>query len=804
MRRVPGEYIVVSGARENNLKGVTVRIPVGRLTVVTGVSGSGKSSLVFGTLAVESQRQLNEVYPLFVRNRMPQYERPKFEFMENLAPAIIVDQKPVGGGSRSTVGTMTEVHPVLRVLFSRYGEPSAGLSHVYSFNDPQGMCPDCEGLGRTLQLDLGKLLDEDRSLNEGAIRHPSFAVGTNYWKRYAEISRYEKGEPLDLPPGPLVFDPDKPLRAYAPEERELLLHGHGFQTRRPHRDGSAAVNDFEGVVPRFTRRFLKPGLESLNERERGLAQGVVSEQACARCGGARLNERALASRIGGEGGAGGAAGSGGSAGYSIADLCGLEVRALIRVLEAAPLPGSARPVLGAALTALRRVESVGLGYLTLDRPTKTLSGGEGQRLKTVRHLGSSLTGMTYVFDEPSVGLHARDVDRLNALMLALRDKGNTVLVVEHDRDVIAVADHVVDMGPGAGAHGGDIVFAGTVAELAEADTATGRRYRALPPLKTDAEVRTPSGALPVRDATRHNLRGIAVDFPAGVLTAVTGVAGSGKSTLVSGVFAETYPEAIVLDQSAVGISPRSTPASYTRVWDPVRRAYAREHGVDPGMFSFNSKGGCPECQGRGVLTMDMAFLEPVTTVCEVCEGRRYRAEVLEHRIGGLNVADLLELTVEEALAVVESGPLGADPAIRRGLVPLNEVGLGYLTLGRPLSLLSCGERQRIKLANHLRDGGGRSGPQGGVYVFDEPTTGLHMADIDTLLTLLDRLVDDGSTVVVVEHDLDVIKRADWIVDIGPEAGAHGGRVVFAGTPERMAREGDSHTAEYLRRSLPGR
>ncbi|GAA2064082.1 excinuclease ABC subunit UvrA [Streptomyces albiaxialis] len=787
---MPGEYIVVSGARENNLKGITVRIPVGRMTVVTGVSGSGKSSLVFGTLAVESQRQLNEVYPLFVRNRMPQYERPKFDFMENLAPAIIVDQKPVGGGSRSTVGTMTEVNPVLRVLFSRYGQPAAGLSHVYTFNDPQGMCPDCEGLGRMLQLDLEKLLDEDRSLNEGAIQHPSFAVGTNYWKRYAEISRYGRGEPLDAPAGPLVFDPDKPLRAYTAEERQLLLYGEGFRTRRPHRDGSVAVNDFEGIVPRFTRRFLKPGLESLNDREREQAERVVSEQVCARCGGARLNERALASRLGGP------------EGPNIAELCALEIGELIRVLEGLVLPDSARPVLAAALTALRRVESVGLGYLTLDRPTRTLSGGEGQRLKTVRHLGSSLTGMTYVFDEPSVGLHARDVDRLTELLLALRDKGNTVLIVEHDRDVIAVADHVIDMGPGAGAHGGDVVFAGTVAELAAGDSGTGRRYRALPPLKSDAEVRTPKGTLPVRNATRHNLRDVTVGIPAGVLTAVTGVAGSGKSTLVSGVFAEAYPEAIVLDQSAVGISPRSTPASYTRIWDPVRRAYAREHGVDPGLFSFNSTGGCPACQGRGVITMDMAFLDPVTTVCEVCEGRRYRAEVLELRVGGLDVAELLELTVEEALTVVENGPLGTDPAIRRGLVPLNDVGLGYLTLGRPLSLLSGGERQRIKLANHLRDGGRNAPHGGGVYVFDEPTTGLHMADIDTLLALLDRLVDGGSTVVVVEHDLDVVKRADWIIDIGPEAGRHGGRIVFAGTPERMAREGDSHTADYLRRSLP--
>nr|WP_206442385.1 excinuclease ABC subunit UvrA [Streptomyces boncukensis] len=764
-----------------------MRIPVGRLTVVTGVSGSGKSSLVFGTLAVESQRQLNEVFPWFIRNRLPSYERPKFEFIENLSPAIIVDQKPVGGGARSTVGTMTEVHPVLRVLFSRYGEPSAGFSNLYSFNDPQGMCPDCEGLGRTLRLDLGRLLDEDRSLNEGAVRHPAFAVGTNYWKRYAEISRYEPGEPLDGPAGPLVFDPDKPLRTYSAAERELLLYGRGFKTRRPHSPGSVAVNDYEGIVDRFTRRFLKPGLESLNDREREQAERVVSEQSCERCGGARLSERALASRIGP---------------WNIADLCRMEVRELIRVLEDLADTGAAgEAALSAALASLRRIESVGLGYLTLERPTKTLSGGEGQRLKTVRHLGSSLTGMTYVFDEPSVGLHARDVDRLNGLLCALRDQGNTVLIVEHDRDVIAVADHVIDMGPGSGAHGGDVVFAGTVAELAAGETATGRCYRRPPGVKPEAECRTGRGTLTVRDATLHNLKGVTVDIPAGVLTAVTGVAGSGKSSLVCGALAAAYPEAIVLDQSAIGISPRSTPATYTRIWDLVRRAYARVHGVDAGLFSFNSAGACPGCQGRGVITMDMAFMDPVTAVCEVCEGRRFRAEALEHRIGGLNVADLLELTVDEALAALDGGPLGrgplgADGTVRARLAPLGEVGLGYLTLGRPLSALSGGERQRVKLAHRLRE-------QGSVYVFDEPTTGLHMADVDTLLGLLDRLVDAGNTVVVVEHDLDVVKRADWIVDIGPEAGAQGGEVVFTGTPARMVREGRSHTADYLRRSLPG-
>ncbi|RAY12589.1 excinuclease ABC subunit UvrA [Actinomadura craniellae] len=763
-------HIVVTGARENNLKGITLRVPHGRLTVVTGVSGSGKSSIVFDTLAVESQRQLNEVFPAFIRNRLPRHERPKFDFIENLTPAIIVDQKPVGGGSRSTVGTMTEVNPILRVLFSRYGAPSAGPSHLYSFNDPQGMCPTCEGLGNKLQLDLDRLLDKEKSLNEGAIRHPSFAVGTNYWKRYAQISRYDPRKDIDHVGEP-VFDADKPVGRYTDAEMHLLLYGEGFQTRRPDDLGKVAINDYEGLVHRFTRRYIKPGLESLNARDRKAVEDLVSERPCPECHGARLNGAALATKIGE---------------HDIADYCAMEISDLIGVLEG--VTGvAATAVVPAALAALRRIESVGLGYLSLARPTRTVSGGEGQRLKTVRHLGSALTGMTYVFDEPSVGLHARDVDRLNGLLAALRDKGNTVLIVEHDRDVIAIADHVVDVGPGAGTHGGDIVFEGTVEQLAASDTETGRRYRKV--LDVKGGYREPTGALPLRGADLHNLKNVSVDVPTGVLTAVTGVAGSGKSTLISGVFAVEHPEAIVLDQSAIGISPRSTPATYTNVWDMVRRLLAQEHGVDAGLFSFNSKGGCPECQGRGTITMDLAFMDPVTTVCEVCEGRRYRDEVLRYKLDGKNVVEILALTVEEALEYF------SNPTILQRLAPLHEVGLGYLTLGRPLSMLSGGERQRIKLAHRLHE-------QGSVYVFDEPTTGLHMADIDTLLALLDRLVDSGNSVIVVEHDLDVIKHADWIIDLGPDAGEQGGEIVFAGTPTEMARTCDSHTAEYLRRSLP--
>ncbi|BBH70780.1 thiamine ABC transporter permease [Actinoplanes sp. OR16] len=764
------QHIVVTGARTNNLKGVDLTIPLGALTVVTGVSGSGKSSLVFGTIAVESQRQLNEVFPAFIRNRLPRYERPEFELIENLSPAIVVDQKAVGGGNRSTVGTMTEVNAVLRVMFSRYGEPSAGPSNLYSFNDPQGMCPECEGLGTTLQLDVDALLDTTLSLNQGAIRHPSFAVGTNYWKRYAQVSRYEPGKArgAGLPP---IFDADKPLARYTPQERDLLLYGGNFPTIRPDEFDNVAVNEFEGLVPRFTRRFIKPGLDALKDKERRATEKLVTEQLCPACRGARLAPAALRSRIDGR---------------NIADYAALEIGDLVTELERVEdrWPG---PVVAAALASLRRIEAVGLGYLTLDRPTRTLSGGEGQRLKTVRHLGSSLTGMTYIFDEPSVGLHPHDVDRLTTLLTALRDKGNTVLIVEHNRDVIAIADHVIDVGPGPGAAGGEIVFTGGVGELAASGTVTGRAFTALPGLKP--WTREPTGSLPIRGARLHNLRGVDVDFPTGVLTCVTGVAGSGKSTLVSRVFAGAYPQAIVLDQSAVGINPRSTPATYTGVWDIVRKQFAAAHGVEPGLFSFNAQGACPECKGRGTITTDLAFMDPVTVVCEVCGGTRYREDVLAYRVGGLTIADVLDLTVQESRDHFD------DPAVVKRLDPLAEVGLGYLTLGRPLSMLSGGERQRLKLADRLHE-------SGSIYVFDEPTTGLHMADVQNLLALLDRLVDAGNTVIAIEHDLDVVKHSDWLIDVGPGPGEHGGRITFTGTPATMATSGRTTTADYLRAALP--
>ncbi|MFF8958114.1 ATP-binding cassette domain-containing protein [Streptomyces sp. NPDC014894] len=743
--------IVVRGGRENNLKNISLIIPKGRLTVFAGLSGSGKSSLVFDTIAVESRRQLNETFPAFVRNRLARAERPRADAIENLSTAIVVDQKPLGGSARSTVGTLTDVHPVLRVLFSRYGRPSAGPSNAYSFNDPRGMCEHCEGLGRTAAADLARLVDESLSLNEGALTFPAFAVGTASWQIYAESG---------------LFDPDKPIAEFTAKERELLLNGGGFSVKRRTRH-SVFRNEYEGVVTRFNRRYLKRDANALGDRDRRALAEVVREETCPRCAGARLNAAALRTRIGP---------------HTIADHCAMEISDLIRVLEAVDDPAP-RPVLTAALAALRRIEDIGLGYLSLDRPTPTVSGGEGQRLKTVRHLGSSLTDVTYVFDEPSVGLHPRDVHRLTGLLRALRDKGNTVLVVEHDREVIAAADHVVELGPGAGAHGGAIVYEGPPAGLRAADTVTGRQLRRTPRVKDS--FRAWDETLTVRDADQHNLRNITVEVPAGVLTAVTGVAGSGKSTLVSGALAAQHPRAISVDQSSTGISPRSTPATHTGVMDTVRRLFARANDVDPGLFSFNSDGGCPECRGRGVVQTDLAFLDPVTVTCEACDGLRYRPEALAHRLDGRTVVEVLALTADDALDFF------TDDKVLRRLSALHDVGLGYLTLGQPLSTLSGGERQRLKLAGRLHEAGD-------LYLFDEPTTGLHMADVAGLLDLLNRLVDGGNTVVVVEHDLDVVREADWVIDLGPGPGHHGGRVVFEGTPAQLLAAPDSLTAEHLR------
>ncbi|MFJ7339858.1 ATP-binding cassette domain-containing protein [Streptomyces sp. NPDC101110] len=748
------DAITLTGARENNLKDVTLRIPKGRLTVFTGVSGSGKSSVVFDTIAVESQRQLNETYPWFVRNRLPKFERPHADGLEHLTPAIVVDQRQVGGHSRSTVGTMTDVYSVIRVLFSRHGTPSAGPATAYSFNDPSGMCPECDGLGRTVRPDWDRILDPDRSLADGAVRFPPFAAGT--WQGQAYTNSTD-------------LDPHKPVGRFTAAEREFLMRGRPGSKVTVTGTGGTWTTDYEGLAVRFERLYLKRDLSAMSQKTRDLVGAYLVEGTCPGCRGARLNAAALATRV---------------SGRSIADCTRMQVTDLITVLKEIDDP-VAGPIASAAVTALERIEAIGLGYLSLDRETATLSGGEGQRLRTVRHLGSSLTGMTYIFDEPSVGLHPRDVGRLGDLLLRLRDKGNTVLVVEHDPDVIALADHVVDMGPGAGAGGGTVVFEGTPRELAASRTLTGRCLRRRTAVKED--VREATGELWVKGARRHNLRDVTVRFPIGVLTAVTGVAGSGKSTL-AGEFTAAHDEAVVVDQSSIGVSGRSTPATYLGIMDTVRKIFARETGTEAGLFSFNSGGACGTCEGRGLLYTDLAFMDPVTTTCHACEGRRFKEEVLRLTVRGNSVADVLEMTAEQALGFFD------DSGVRRRLRALRDVGLTYLTLGQPLSTLSGGERQRIKLATRLHR-------TGAVYVLDEPTTGLHMADVEGLLALLDRLVDAGNTVVVVEHNLDVVARADWVIDLGPDGGRDGGEIVFEGTPGRLLEAQGSFTAEHLRRAV---
>jgi excinuclease UvrABC ATPase subunit len=761
--------MVIIGARHNNLRDVSVRIPKNRLVVVSGVSGSGKSSLVFGTVAAEAQRQLGETLSWFARDRMPKRERPDADAVEGLAPAVVVDQRPVGGNARSTVGTATGVFAVLRVLFSRFGSPPAGEAAAYSFNDPRGMCRACDGLGRAVRVDLDRFLDVSRSLNQGAVAFPPFGVGTFTWQLHAESG---------------LFDPDKPLREFTAAEWELLLHGKGFRVPRRNRTGSMGDNAYEGLVARFDRLYLKRDPGALRPGLREQVRRVVREDDCAACGGARLNPAALASRIGGR---------------SIADMARLEATDLIGVLGGITDPVAAR-VADAALTRLRRLAGIGLGYLALDRETASLSGGEAQRLKVVRHLGSSLTGLAYVFDEPSAGLHPADVDRLTALLARLRDRGNTVLVVEHDPAVIGAADHVIDMGPGAGEDGGRVLFTGPPAALREAGTPTGRALRGALPVK--AAVREPSGWTTVEGARSRNLKGVTARFPHGVLTVVTGVAGSGKTTLVMDEFAPRHPGAVVVDQSPIAASRRSTPATFLGAMDPLRRLFARASGAAPALFSHNSAGACPDCGGTGEIVTDLAFMDPVTTRCRACGGRRYRPEALAHTLRGRTIADVLEMTADRALAFLgeeapgtrETGGTGVAGPLRA----MCEVGLGYLALGRPLASLSGGERQRLKLAARLDAGGA-------VHVLDEPAAGLHVSDVGALVALLDRLVDAGSTVVVVEHDPRVVAAADWVIDLGPGGGRHGGEVVFAGTPAALLDAPGSATAEYLRRAAaPGR
>jgi excinuclease UvrABC ATPase subunit len=770
------ELIRVQGARVNNLKDVSVEIPKRRLTVFTGVSGSGKSSLVFGTIAAESQRMINETYSAFVQGFMPTLTRPEVDMLEGLTTAIIVDQERLGANPRSTVGTVTDANALLRILFSRLGKPHVGPPNAYSFNVPSvrasgaitverggktkaekatfnrlgGMCPRCEGMGSVTDFDLSALYDDSKSLNDGAITVPGYSMDGWYGRIYRGCG---------------FFDPDKPIRKYNKRELHDLLH------KEPTKIKVEGVNlTYAGLIPQIQKSFLSKDVDAMQPHIRAFVERAVTFTTCPECGGTRLAKEALASKIKGK---------------NIADLCVMQISDLADWVRELDEP-SVAPLLVTLRRTLDSFVGIGLGYLSLDRPSGTLSGGEAQRTKMIRHLGSSLTDVTYVFDEPTIGLHPHDIQRMNALLLQLRDKGNTVLVVEHKPEVIAIADHVVDLGPAAGAGGGEVVFEGTIEGLRAADTLTGRHLDDRATLKPSA--RTPSGALEVRGADAHNLRDVDVDIPLGVLCVLTGVAGSGKSSLVHGSVAGREG-VVVIDQGAIRGSRRSNPATYTGLLEPIRKAFAKANGVKPALFSSNSEGACPTCNGAGVIYTELGVMATVESTCEDCEGKRFQASVLEYTLGGRNIAEVLAMSVVEAEAFFGTGD-ARTPAAHKVLDRLADVGLGYLTLGQPLTTLSGGERQRLKLATQMAE-------KGEVYILDEPTTGLHLADVEQLLGLLDRLVDSGKSVIVIEHHQAVMAHADWIIDLGPGAGHDGGRIVFEGTPADLVAKRATLTGEHL-------
>jgi excinuclease UvrABC ATPase subunit len=768
------DVIQVRGARENNLADISLDIPKRRLTVFTGVSGSGKSSLVFGTIAAESRRLINETYTAFVQGFMPNLGRPDVDALHNLSAAIIVDQERMGANARSTVGTATDAHTLLRIVFSRLGQPHIGPSTAFSFNVPSvrgqgaitiergageterrsfsvagGMCPRCEGMGSVTDIDLTQLYDEGKSLAEGAITIPGYTADGWMVRIFTESG---------------FLDPDKPIRDYT--ETEL----HDFLHREPTKVKVNNINlTYEGLIPRVQKSFLSKDPEALRPHLRAFVDRAVTFTACPECGGSRLNEAARASRIDG---------------INIADACAMQISDLAEWVRGLDEP-SVAPLLATLRHTLDSFVEIGLGYLSLDRPSGTLSGGEAQRTKMIRHLGSALTDVTYVFDEPTVGLHPHDVQRMNDLLLRLRDKGNTVLVVEHEPEVIEVADHVVDLGPGAGAAGGRVCFSGDVAGLRRSGTLTGKHLDHRTSLRE--RPRTPKGQLAITGATLHNLKNVSVDIPLGVLTVVTGVAGSGKSSLIQGSLQRREGVTLV-DQSAIRGSRRSNPATYTGLLDPIRSAFAKANGVKAALFSANSAGACPNCNGIGLVYTDLAMMAGVATVCEQCEGKRFTPEVLTYKLDGKDISEVLAMSVAEAQGFLR--PKAARVILDR----LADVGLGYLGLGQPLTTLSGGERQRLKLAIHMAE-------PAATYVLDEPTTGLHLADVDQLLALLDRLVDDGNTVVVIEHHQAVMAHADWLIDLGPGAGHDGGQVVFTGTPADLVASGDSLTARHLRAYL---
>jgi excinuclease UvrABC ATPase subunit len=770
------DLIRVQGARVNNLKDISVELPKRRLTVFTGVSGSGKSSLVFGTIAAESQRLINETYSTFVQGFMPTLSRPEVDVLDGLTTAIIVDQERMGANARSTVGTATDANAMLRVLFSRLGQPHIGSSNAFSFNVPSvrgsgaitieqgagktvrrtftstgGMCPHCEGRGTVSDIDLTQLFDDSKSLAEGAITIPGYKTDS-WWTTGIFI---ESG----------FLDRDKPIRKYT--KKEL----HDFLYKEPVKVKINGVNlTYEGLIPKIQKSMLSKDPDALQPHIRAFVDRAVTFAACPDCGGTRLSEAARSSRI---------------RGINIADACVMQISDLVEWVRGLDEP-SVAPLLATLQQTLDSFVEIGLGYLSLDRPAGTLSGGEAQRVKMIRHLGSSLTDVTYVFDEPTTGLHPHDIQRMNDLLLRLRDKGNTVLVVEHEPETIAIADHVVDLGPGAGTAGGTVCFEGTVEGLRASGTLTGRHLGDRAALTET--VRTPTGTLEIRAAKAHNLREVDVDIPLGVLVVVTGVAGSGKSSLVHGSI-PAGAGVVSTDQGAIRGSRRSNPATYTGLLDPIRTAFAKANGVKPALFSANSEGACPNCNGAGVIYTDLGMMAGVETICEECEGKRFQASVLEYRFAGRDISEVLAMSVTEALEFFSAGE-ARTPAAHAILDRLADVGLGYLSLGQPLTTLSGGERQRLKLATRMAE-------KGGVYVLDEPTTGLHLADVEQLLGLLDRLVDSGKSVIVIEHHQAVMAHADWIIDLGPGAGHDGGRIVFEGTPADLVAARSTLTGEHL-------
>ncbi|WP_271403720.1 excinuclease ABC subunit UvrA [Kocuria palustris] len=774
------EVIRVLGARQNNLQDISIEIPKRRLTVFTGVSGSGKSSLVFSTVAAESQRLINETYSSFVQGFMPSMARPDVDLLEGLTAAIIVDQERMGSNPRSTVGTATDAHAVLRILFSRLGDPHIGPPPAFSFNTPSvtakgsitvakgrqekqlssftrtgGMCPECEGRGTVSDLDPRELYDPSKSLEEeGAITVPGYKAGGWSVRYYAESG---------------FLDPTKKIGDYT--EQEL----HDFLHHEPERIKFRGINTtYEGLIPKIRTSMLSKDRESMQPHIREFVDRAVAFSTCPQCGGTRLSQAALSSLIDGK---------------SIADLCRMQITELAEWVRTRDLP-SAGPLLESLQQILDSFIDIGLGYLSLDRATGTLSGGESQRTKMIRHLGSALSDVTYVFDEPTTGLHPHDIERMNRLLLSLRDKGNTVLVVEHKPEVMRIADHIVDLGPGAGSDGGRITFQGGFDELRTSETLTGRHVEYRARLKDN--VRRASGALEIRGADAHNLQDVDVDIPLGVLTVITGVAGSGKSSLIHGSLPADAAQAhgvVSIDQAPIRGSRRSSPATYTGLLEPIRKAFAKANGVKPALFSANSEGACPQCGGAGVIETDLSVMASVSSPCELCEGRRYDASVLEHTFGGKDIAQVLSMSVAEA-AEFFAGAEARIPAAQKILARLQDVGLGYLRIGQPLTTLSGGERQRLKLAAHL-------GEKGGVIVLDEPTTGLHLADVAAMLEMLDRLVDGGRTVIAVEHHQAVMAHADWIIDLGQGAGTEGGRVVFRGTPRQLVEDASTLTGQHL-------